>query len=196
MPHCVCVCAAADCFWTRSSGREVKTHHPNVSQSRQSLATAQGLCALGKNLEHPLMRRWHFLPAVSSPLTPGGCCMFFFPPSSCRYRGRCQYLGLASLLAVKTQSGFWLFTGLEMRKCRSRRGWSPSEERKGKEGGPSGDFFFFVPFLQQQIGKPTPALSLYAVTVLFFCFFFSQPVLLFLLLLLFVPQQGFKAVKV
>lgn len=34
-----------------------KTHHPNVSQCRLGLDAAQGF---SKNLEHPLMRRWHF----------------------------------------------------------------------------------------------------------------------------------------
>lgn len=106
------------------------------------------------------MRRWHFSPLFPLSHTRGMLHgffgVFFFPPSSCHYRGRCQYLGLASLLAVKTQSGFGDSLGWT-RKCRSRKGWSPSEERKVVHLEIF--FFFFVPFLQQQIGKSTPALA-------------------------------------
>lgn len=142
MPHCVC--AVADCFWTRSNGREVK----HITQMCHNLGRDWPLLRASVNPRKEsgasFDEEMALLPAISSLSHQGDVsCFVFFPPSSCHYRGRCQYLGLASLLAVQTQSGFGNSPGWT-RKCRSRRGWSPSEERKGEEGGPSGHFFFFL----------------------------------------------------
>lgn len=70
------LCVLQQLVWHRTQNPLGKTHHPNVSQTRLSLDSAEGLRS---PLEHSLMRRWH-----SSLLLFWGChggvqlVIFFF----------------------------------------------------------------------------------------------------------------------